>query len=221
MTHIRQIGEQLFACGFNGQVYQRFAANDWRPIDAGLFKTPLALPSDGSIEAFAQALLDKIGHDIHLNCIDGFHEHDLYAVGDQGCLAHYDGSQWDRIATGTDEHLQWVRCYGTDEVWVCGFNGALLKGNASRGFVQLARSDETWWCLAQHQGRIYLSSRNGIFALAANGIERVSTGLSPEPSESYRLDARDGALWSMGEKDMVRLHGGAWQRIDHPDNDKI
>ena len=224
MSHIRQIGAHLFACGHNGQVYQRMGTDNWRAIDKGVYQA-VDYGGGGDIESRADALLDAIMNKRILNCIDGNSERDMYVVGDFGYMAHYDGTTWSQVELKTDEHLQWIRCYGPNEVWACGYNGTLLKGSASAGFRDVSSIDDndTWWCLTKYGEDIYLSATPWLFRFgsASGKIMRVATGLKPEHEDTYRVDAKDGALWSIGEKDIARLYEGRWERIHHIDNPRI
>jgi len=225
MNHIRQIGAHLFACGQNGQVYQRMGHDDWRAIDEGIYKSIDYIGSGSDIQARMNNIMDAMANQLVLNCIDGSHERDIYVVGDSGYMAHYDGTGWKRIDLPTDEHLQWVRCYGPKEVWVCGYNGILLKGNMYEGFRDQSSIDDndTWWCLAKYGQDIYLSAAAGLyfFSPSSRKIERVRTDLEPELNDTYRVDVKGNALWSMGEKDIIRFYKGKWKRIHHIDNEPI
>ncbi len=219
MSHLREIGGQLWACGQRGQVFRRFAQDDWRHADQGLH-VPLN-PAD--YEGRAEELAAKMSEGPMLNCIDGTSADDVYAVGDQGLLAHYDGKVWKRVPLNTDEHLQWVRCYGPDEVWACGYNGTVLKGNARQGFKDVSSVDDnlTWVCLTKFNDKVYLSAEEGLYVYDGKKIARVKTGLKPELQDAWRVDHADGVLWSIGVKDLARFDGRRWERIHHPDNEKI
>lgn len=105
MSHIRQIGAHLFACGHNGQIYQRMGTDHWRAIDEGVYQAGEYSDSD-DFEVRAKALLGAIMNKRILNCIDGNSERDVYVVGDSGYMAHYDGATWSQVVLKTDEHLQ-------------------------------------------------------------------------------------------------------------------
>ena len=225
MNNIRQIGAHLFACGQNGQVYQRMGSNDWQSIDKGLYKHINYVGSSSDIQERMSAIMSAMTNQLVLNCIDGTHERDIYVVGDSGYMAHYNGDSWKKIDLPTDEHLQWVRCYSPTEVWACGYNGTLLLGNIQDGFKDQSSVDDndTWWCLAKYGQDIYLSATAGLFVFSANSrkIDRIRTNLRPELSDTYRVDVKNGVLWSMGEKDIARLHKGRWERVKHIDNEPI
>ena len=218
MTHLREINGHLWACGQRGQVYRRFGRDDWRHVDQGLFvdldPDKFATPGD-----LAEAMVSGP----MLECMDGSSERDVYVVGLQGFMAHFDGKQWRKVALRTDEHLTWVRCYGPDEVWACGFNGTLLKGNARDGFKEMSSVDDnqTWVCLSKFQDKVYLSAEEGLHVFDGKKIALVKTKLKPELQGAWRVDHADGVLWSVGLKDVAHFDGKHWTRIHDPDNERI
>ena len=205
MRSVREIGGTLFACGFNSQVYAR---------EAGVWKSLVSAPLK-----FHHAASNEY---VVFNAIDGFSKEDVYVAGSNGTLFHWDGGAWRRVPLTTDENLECVRCYGTDEVWVGGANGTLLHGNIALGFrdVSDVADNDTFWSLAKFKDKIYLGTTKGLFAYDGRKIDRIVTGLTPEV-ETYTVDSTDGALWSIGAKDLVRFDGHVWTRINHPDNPPI
>lgn len=205
MRAIREIGSTLFACGYNDQVYMR-QNGTWTSLTLAPLQHRHAASDDYGI----------------LNSIDGFSENDLYVVGWKGRIYHWNGNRWQRITVNTDEDLQCVRCYGKQEVWICGANGTLLAGNASQGFQERSQitDNSNFWSLAKFKNKVYLASTDTLFAYDGQAITPVVSGLNPE-IETYTLDANNDALWSFGAKDIVTFDGATWTRIDHPDNPPI
>jgi len=208
VTNMREIGTSLYVCGMNGQIYRRPPEGGWLAIDGGLCK-PMTYIYDEPSNLFT--------------CIDGNSECDVYVVGMQGVVYHYDGWNWQKVPVPTDEHLQWIRCYGQNEVYICGDNGVLLKGSAKKGFKDVSSVEDnlTWWCLCKFGDKVYLSSTQGLYAWDGENITPVVTGLEPE-IETWRVDS-DGekALWSLGTKDLAWFDGTHWQRLHNPSNPKI
>lgn len=219
MSNLRQIDGQLWACGQHGQVYRRFGRDDWRRADAGIRVDVNPAAYAGNVEQ----MLEKISTAPMLNCIDGTSGNDVYVVGMQGFMAHFDGTQWTEMALPVDEHLEWVRCYGPEEVLVCGHNGTLLKGNSRSGFKSVSGIDDhqTFVCVAKFNDKVYLSAEEGLFLWDGKKIASVKTKLKPELQDAWRLDQADGYLWSVGVSDMARFDGKTWERIQHPDNEMI
>lgn len=219
MTHIRLIAGQLWACGQHGQVYRRIGHDEWRRSDEGI--RVLLNPSEHTHDV--EGMLDKMNTAPMLTCMDGSSDDDIYVVGLSGYMAHFDGVTWTRIDLPVDEHLEWVRCYGPDEVWACGHNGTLLRGNASKGFNSLGglNDHQTFVCLAKFNESVYLCAEEGLFVWNGKAIAQLRTGLKPELQDAWRVDQVDGVLWSVGVRDIARFDGQKWERFGHPDNESI
>jgi hypothetical protein len=209
VTHIREIAGSLYVCGMSGQIYKRTEAG-WVHVDQYLFK-PTNDPEADEVNSF--------------NCIDGNAEDDIYVVGDGGLIFHFNGYGWAPIAANTNEHLLWVRCYGRDEVYICGKNGTLLRGSVWSEFrdVSAVEDNLTWWCLCKFRDKVYLSSTQGLYAWDGQTIARVKTGLTPEIEEGWRVDAdpEGKVLWTFGTRDLAWFDGRHWTRLHHPDNPRI
>lgn len=200
-TCIREIGESLFVCGQNNQVYQRKGNDEWVSLTIG----PLRHNDDGNT----------------FNSIAGFAGDDLYVVGDQGRAYHYNGHVWQQIELPVKAHLQSIRYYAKDEVWIGGYDGVLLKGNIKTGFTKVNNPiNETFWSLAKFQDKIYLATTTDLYHYDGNTISKVQTNLKPEIS-TYCLDSNEEELWSFGALDITTFDGQVWQRVQHPDNQPI
>jgi len=216
MNCLRQIGDHLYACGDGGQVYKRLGPDSWQHMDAALIQTP------------------PVNDRLQLNSINGLTENDIYLSGDfpgpaglEGKLFHFDGSDWRPLPIPEVGYLNSIHIESPERIWVCGHNGALLLGNARDGFKDLSsvEDNQLFYSLTLFNGKVYLASNLGLFAydpadLAAR-IRKVITGLMPELQDAHVVDACDGVLWSIGEKDIARFDGKQWVRVDHPDNPPI
>lgn len=220
MCHITEINGQLWTCGQQGQVYRRYGVDDWRRADQGIRLE--VDPQEYGPERIDE-MLAKLNSAPFLTCMDGTGGSDVYVVGLQGFIAHFDGSEWTRIHSPVDDHLEWVRCIDKDEVWICGHNGALLKGSAKSGFKSLGgmKGAQKFVCVDKFKGSVYLSAEEGLFVYDGDVISVVDTSLQPNIQDAWRLDQADGVMWSIGVKDLVRFDGEAWSRIQHPDNTPI
>lgn len=218
VSDIQQIGQHVYACGFSGQVYKRWQANDWRHMDDGLLQAP-GTPMDDAIA---------------LSVIGGPHEDAIYAAGYQYTagfppkLFFFNGQQWRAIplpeAAGriTNMHVASADC-----IWLCGDDGTLLMGNADEGFKSLAPQSEhqVFTSVTEFEARIYLVSDLGLFvydlAQPDAGICKVKTTLDPDLQDANVVEARGQVLWSIGPKDIARFNGKTWERMQHPDNPRI
>ncbi len=200
VKQIKQIGDHLYVCGDQGQVYKREAPNQWVHFDKGILNRKISASATD------------------LNSIDGIDEENIYTVGFNGKIFFLSGEKWQELDSPTNMHLERVKCVSKNEVYICGNNGTLLLGNKN-GFKDISDTyvSDNFWGIEYFQGKIYLSSLNGLFVLDDKGIVQIKTGLEPE-IKGYRLHANDGVLWSFGVDDLAFFDGKNWQRVIHPDN---
>ena len=212
VSAIREIAGQLYVCGSGGQVYLRVGA-DWLHIAPAL-KTAAHAPSPG-------LALNSINAEPHnFAAIDGFAADDIYVVGENGEIQHFDGVEWTRSATPTDEILTAVHCAEDGAVWACGFNGTLLRGNHDSGFTELSAVDDNmiFSSVVTFAGAAYLASSEGLLRFDGNAIKAVAEAGEVSVPDVMSLDVRDGVLWCFGYTSFARFDGTRWTRINHPDN---
>ncbi len=208
MTGLNQIGDHLYACGGRGQVYKRLGPDQWVKMDEGIRQS-------------IQTPLDECHH---LMDINGPSEDAIYATANHGKVLFWNGQMWRQVETPNYSDLGKILVESPEVIWIAGGEGTLLRGNAVDGFNNVSPVRELLFTdLVRHEGQLYLSSGLGIYAFdeKKRHMKRVKTGLTPEHEDTHSLGSRDGVLWSIGDKDIVRLKDGKWARIDHGDNPPI
>ncbi len=211
---IREIGSSLFACGSGGQVYQRQNGN-WTDISGNL---KIAVQTPDLMTGFS---MDELGNRDFVG-IDGFAANDLYVAGGNGEIYHYDGKGWVRCEVATDELLNWIRCGENGEVWACGFNGTVLRGNRVAGFASVSHFDDNMIhnSIALLGDKVFLASNEGLFRHVEDKakLKKVDTGLALDDEDANIVDAADGVLWYFGYKLIAWYDGNRWTSVKHPDN---
>jgi hypothetical protein len=199
VTRMRQIGQRLYVCGAAGQVYRR-EATSWVHIDQGIAEAA------GS------------GSRSTLYGIDGTAEDDIYTVGQRGLVAHRNGQGWKKSNLPTNDFLMAVRCVSREEVYVCGRNGSFFRGHfGDWENLSVPKMKEHFWAVEVFLGKIYLAASNGLHLLDGKKVIPLDTGILPKP-DAYRLQARDGVLWSFGNQHLCYFDGETWSYVPHPDN---
>jgi hypothetical protein len=197
VSQVRQIGSRLHVCGGQGQVY-RLDGADWVHIDSGLLTPELSS--------------DALG----FNGIDGTSEEDVFVVGFRGKVFHFNGSIWTEIDSKTNQHLERVHCVKRGETYICGARGTFLR-ITSLGVEDFSlQTEEGLWGLCSLEGKVFVAGDDRLYLFNGSELEPITTGL--EPLSTYRLDARDGQLWSFGADDIAYFDGTTWTRIIDPDN---
>ena len=77
------------------------------------------------------ALLLSSEAQAQFNAIWGIGPNDVWAVGDDGTAAHYNGQGWVSMATGTEHDLRDVWASGPRDVWTVGDNGTIMRNNGT------------------------------------------------------------------------------------------
>lgn len=194
LRHVRTIGKLTFAVGMGRQVYRRDDKDHWTCLDQTI------RPAIGEVKGF--------------ECIDGFRENNLYAVGWDGEIWHLDGAQWKQEDSPTNQVLTRVLCTPSGVVYASGRRGLILRGEEHQWkVVEQDTITDDIWDLAWYQDRLYLSTMRGLFTLDKGEITPVDFG-ADIPRSCYHLSAADGVLWSFGAKDLVAFDGSTWARID-------
>lgn len=195
---VRVVGDHAYAAGMARRVYRREGPGHWRPIDQGV-RVPRSKQTGAA----------------GFQAIDGTSENAIFAVGNHGETWFYDGRKWTQEQSPTDVTLTALKVVGKD-VYAAGMAGTLLRRHG--GKWQLIPQDKTredFWALAELSGQVYASTYDGNFTLGDGQVRRVEMSLERKVTTGY-LDAKDGVLWSVGEKDLVYTDGKTWKTVPRP-----
>jgi hypothetical protein len=195
MERIRAIGSAVFACGWAGQVLLR-RRTTWEQLELG-----------------------TKGEQPNFMAIDGFAEDDVYAVGLQGVIWHYDGKRWRASESPTPHALYDVRCLGKDELVVCGADGGVFRGKGRRlRAIGDPTFEGTCWAVEAFEGRLYVTrAHDGLAVLERGRWKRVKLN-AKQKRTTHRLSASPEALYSFGQADIVKFDGRAWHDVICPEN---
>jgi hypothetical protein len=208
VNRIRHIGGELYVCGYNGQIYKQTEVG-WSHVQSGLLQKP-AITAEQAISSIENAL--------SLTDINGFNSTDIYTIGNGGFVAHYNGTTWKKLAITTDEDLNCIYCDDRGVV-IVGFNGTVLTGDAKQGFVDLSSIEDNnyFYSVTKYQGLIYLGANDGLFVMDKK-ISLVPESKKFKLDEVQHVEAKDGVLWVLARKSLVRFDGTNWECFKHPDN---
>jgi len=76
--------------------------------------------------------IQKSGTTAQLQGLWGSSSSDVFLVGSQGTILHYNGDKWSPMNSGTSEHLMAVCGRGPDDVYAVGTHGILLHYDGTR-----------------------------------------------------------------------------------------
>jgi hypothetical protein len=199
---LREIAGTIYVCGHSGQVYKR-TAGGWVHIDQGLLKPTM-----------------RVKDLISLYDIDGTSDGDIYVVGLDGILCHYDGSKWSQLDSPTNCPLERVECVSPRQVYLAGGNeekGLLFVGNKKDGWQRFeADTANGFWGLTIFQGTPFVCSQHQLFTLRGDALVEVKPDLNP-PIAYHRLASNADIMWSIGINDLAVFDGMKWARVIHLD----
>jgi hypothetical protein len=192
---MRSIDGQLFTAGMDRQVYRRDGHNQWT-----LLTDPTMWPQKGNAPGF--------------EAIHGFDANNVYAVGWEGGIWHYDGQHWVQIDSPTSNILTDVWCADDGNVYACGRAGLLLRRGRSGQWQILDQHscNDDLWSVRWFKGRLYLSGIRGVYELVDDQMVPVDFG-DDWSQTTYHLSSCEDALVSIGAKDVFIFDGIRWTRV--------
>jgi hypothetical protein len=152
-----RIGGSIHIVGGPRRLYRRHGIGSWQDLTPGL-----KLPSD----------VDEPDKVMSYDWRDasGFSETDLYTVGGEGDVFHFDGSTWRQCAFPSNELLNNVCCAADGNVYIGGNMGSLYVGRGDR-WKKLEGSNHSmpWKDIAFFGGTLYCGSDYGLWQLDEKG----------------------------------------------------
>ncbi|MEN8408909.1 hypothetical protein ABFP33_02895 [Acinetobacter bereziniae] len=219
-NQIRIINNNLYVCGSGGQVYKNNQTN-WEPLGYNFEENPLEiLPNDLS---FLEYDVD-FGFNKNLYDINGFDENNIYVCGTKngdGFIAFFDGTSWIEIDRITPSALSGIcLCPDNKNVLISGDYGTLLKGNVIDGFENLKdiSINHAFYNSAYYKKNLYIASENGLYI-----YDDGKFCLVPELNDLkgvISIEVKEGVLWVLSYKKLIRYNGFSWEVIDYIDNNK-
>lgn len=180
-----------YACGMGRQVYCREREGMWPAMHA-----PAGTGDDV----------------LGFEAIAGFSRRDLYAVGWQGEVWHFDGKKWSDSSSPVNVVLTGVSCADNGEVYACGQAGTLLRGrNGQWELIETDGLTDDFWDVRWFAGRLYVASMTALYELQGDELVVVDFG-ADAPDSCYKLTDAEGVLWSIGQENIFSFDGSAWQR---------
>ena len=203
MRDLRTIDGNVYAVGMNRQCYRRECGSDalasvvWARADGGVLNVGPPDPVVG------------------FNSIDGFSNHDLYAVGWQGEIWHSDGKHWDTSCQPTNLKLERVVCAENGLVYAVGQSGVIVTGSGHQWeIVPQDLTRDQFWCAVWFQERLWLATRGKVYVLDRNRtLKEVDMGLIGNATCGW-LTSSENKLWSIGSHHVLSTTDGEqWRQL--------
>jgi len=196
ISKLRTIDGWAYLCGGNNSVARREGPDNWR--------------------SYSQDIPDPERHD-HLHNmfedIDGFGEDDIYCVGNEGQVFHYNGTVWQQLDFPSNIDLDTVCCGGDGYVYVSGFKGITYKGRMnewrkiSEKVTSLPFKDMVWY-----ENQVWCTNDHSVWLISDDKLEKADL---PEGVGAYagNLSVGDGVLLLAGYGGAAFLKKNKWTVI--------
>ena len=154
------VGEHVYIVGPSRAIYRRTGVKKWELFNQGTQDDVMKKNiKKGNRSAFSYAFLS----------IDGFSEHDMYAVGNKGEAWHYDGKQWTKIDLPTHADLHKIHCAKDGYVYIAGDEYTILKGKGNKweyivnGKMNHPFNELLLESIAWFQDALYVGTSEGLY----------------------------------------------------------
>jgi len=104
-------------------------------------------------------MIELIANPPNLNAIWGSDAHNIYAVGNQGTIAHYNGANWTQMESGTKQDLNDVFGISAEKVFVVENKGPFCSSMEKKWAPMESKTVEDL-------NAVWASSTENVFALA-------------------------------------------------------
>ncbi len=158
MFGLKNIHGAIYGVGPNRGVYKRLDVSYW-DVDRELRNIP-------GIDQTSDEGFDDI---------DGFSQTDIYAVGGERDVWHFDGKEWNPIDIGRRPFFcTCVVCAEDGYVYIGGENGAIARGRGDEWKTYFPESrEEDFFSIVSYRGRVFAGTEGGTFIIGED--------LTPQP----------------------------------------
>ncbi|MCP4104383.1 MAG: hypothetical protein GY749_02430 [Desulfobacteraceae bacterium] len=153
------------------------------------------------------------GGSYNLRDVWGSTENNVFAVGKNGAIIHYDGSAWGEMASGSYNYLRAVWGSSGNNVFAVGQGGVILHYNGTL-WTEMESG------VTEDLRDVWGSSGNNVFAVGEKGVILRYNGISWIKAQPVTLNSLN-SVWGSSENDVFAA-GGIWGTVTmlHYDGEK-
>ncbi|MEY0596034.1 hypothetical protein AB7309_22380 [Providencia manganoxydans] len=195
--NIKCIDGYAYYVGSSRKIYKRVDIGKWERIQNGI-------PGG------------KTNSDMGFRDLDGFSEQDMYAVGGEGDVWHYNGEMWIPCGFPSNEQLSAVLCAPDGYVYIGGEGGSLWRGREFQweklyhGGSTILLNQLRWF-----EGKVWACDDYRLQCWDGNDMVRPMDG-DKNVIASGHMDVRDGILVVADSYNVDLYDGTSWHKIVRP-----
>lgn len=194
---LKCIGDYTYSVGVGRAVYKRIGVGEWVPLHEGF--PDVDASTDHGFED-----------------IDAFSDSDMYAIGGNGDVWHFNGTRWQQMGFPSNVQLGTVTCAGDGNVYISGEGGSLWVGGKStwkplyQGGSGVLWNDALWF-----QNKLWLASDYQFCQLNGKDLDTV-THEGEMVYMNGHMDVHDGILVIAGAENVRSFDGTTWRSLIAP-----
>jgi hypothetical protein len=155
------------------------------------------------------------------NKIWGTSSNDLYIVGNNGNIARYNGSRWNRIESGTTTNIQDI--WGIDNLILCAVSNVASAGDRKIIKIKNNQVSNFLWDTGRRVQSIWFNSSNAIYT-CGGGVFLLKDGINWNEvteiplyyTESIRGDGLNDIIVVGDFGLLAHFNGTSWKVYDNP-----
>jgi hypothetical protein len=222
MHRVRSIGSELYVCGTKGQIYKK-GPSGWISFDTGLRQLDQKsdpLPPLNNPAALLSYFTASMKSTLDLVDINGRSDSAIYAVGNDGFIAHHDGVAWHQHKRSTSASLNAIHVENASHVTVVGAAGTILMGNDEKGFTVVSRKQlpTDFYSVTSYENNIYIGAGDGLYQIENGRATRLKISDTADLQQISNVESIEDVLWVLSEKKLLRYDGKHWEVFEHPNN---
>ncbi len=146
----------------------------------------------------------ETGISAHLRGIWGSSENNIFAVGRDGVIIHYDGNTWEAMTSNTSDYLRDVWGSSENDVFAVGYSGTIIHYDGNEAGIW----EEMNSGVSDDLNSVWGSSEKDVFAIGEDGIILHYDGISWIKMTVLTFNPLY-SIWGNSGNDIYAV-GGAW-----------
>jgi hypothetical protein len=212
-VRLKCLNGYTYSIGIDRTIYKRVAVGRWEPFVTKGLKFMNDIPG---LREMPTARMLEITGGFGFSDMDAFSDSDVYAVGGNGDVWHFDGSAWQQMGFPSNVQLGTVTCAGDGNVYISGEGGSLWVGRKStwkrvyEGSSSILWNDVLWF-----EGKLWLASDYQFRIWDGQQMQPV-THEGKSVNMYGHMDVFDGLLAIASPEWVETFDGQQWRKIVGP-----
>jgi len=156
-----------------------------------------------------------------INGIWGNSTNNIYAVGENGALLHYNGTIWEKATTELSSHLNAIWGLSSDNILAVGNNGTIIHYNGSSWSVLPVQTQYDLQDVWGIENQFFIVGNNGILLNFQNsGLTEITTDNATTLNAIWGTSVNN--IYAAGNNGLImRFDGQKWNRIQAPTENNL